>query len=126
MASLANVTLYDDQAGINALTFSPITKKDGVAFWTDFGVINPELRPVLTLSVVQVKPNGTVGRVKGKISLPFLGAGGTTVETGFINFEAVIPKGMSEVDRQRLRNLAKTAINAPAVQNAVARFEDVF
>lgn len=126
MASLANTTLFDDQAGTNALTFSPVTKRDGVAFWTDFGVVNPELRPVLTLSVVQVKANGTVGRVKGKISLPFLGADGTTVETGFVNFEAVIPKGMSEVNRHRLRNLAKNALNAPAVQNAVARFEDVF
>lgn len=91
MAALTTATLYSDGADVVPVTFSPLTRVDGVATWVDFSVADVDLRPSMTLSITQPKSGGVVGRVKGKITMPYLAADGITKRTAFVNLEAVLP-----------------------------------
>lgn len=123
MTALAVFTMSD---GTSTRTFTPLSKKDGVSLYVDLANPNPELRASVTLSVTQPKAAGSVGRVKGKVTLPFLALDGVTVKSAFVNIEAVIPKDMTSTDRSFLRILAKDVLGASAVQAAVNHFEDTY
>lgn len=121
MSAFATLTLTNSAAA--NIAFAPASiDSNGVATWLAPGS-SLDARPKATMRVSLPKSNGTVARVKQRVTIPVMDTVDTSkkIAEGYVDVEFVFPKKMSETDRLNLKafiiDMLGESITTDAVQN---------
>lgn len=140
MTAIAALSLLDGQATPVAHTFSPVTIKDGIAWWADRSTGISVGFPTVTFSSKQPQKtaNGSKNyKVTLKVTLPVLEQTSPSTGTGIqpaptkgydliANLEFVLPERSTLAQRKDILAYAKNLMSNALVTAGVQDFETVF